>query len=58
MSQSEKKIFRKEYNQLKKVLKKIWAPGKVNEYPSLALQPVRRQPSGLPNEHNPGNYSR
>jgi len=57
MGQSIKRAVQKEYNHLKKVMKKLLTPGKERDVPSLALQPIRRQP-GFRKDNNTGEYSR
>lgn len=58
MGQSIKKNLQKGYNQLKKVMKKILTPGREREFPSLVVQPIRRQPPGFQKENNTGDHSR
>jgi len=57
MAQSIKRAVQKEYNHLKKVMKKLLTPGKERDLPPLALQPIRRQP-GFRKDNNAGAYSR
>ncbi len=46
MPGTTKKIFREEYNRLKKVFEKIMQPKQKQALPQLVLQPARIPPAG------------